>query len=54
MDPTATYDELADLTNQVLSGCEVEVEHMAGLFESLDLWLKNGGYRPAAWNWPDR
>ena len=49
MDPNATYDELADLTNQALSGCEVDAIRLAELFEALDGWLKRGGYRPNSW-----
>jgi len=49
MDVQATYDELADLTNQALSGCEVDAVRMAELFESLDCWLKARGYLPKSW-----
>ena len=51
MDPNATYDELADLANQALSGCEIDAVRMGELFEALDVWLKGGGFRPDAWRY---
>jgi hypothetical protein len=59
MDPNAAYEELAEMANIDLSGCGGDIETVeqanerslryAELFESLDIWLKRGGFLPTAW-----
>jgi len=49
MDVEAAYAELMDLTNQALSGVDVDTARMAELIESIDGWIRYGGYLPAAW-----
>lgn len=49
MDPNVTYDQLCDLANQALAGGSHDAVRIAELFESLDLWIRNGGFLPASW-----
>lgn len=54
MDPNANLIELRGLVAQVLnenapSLDEYDVDRLAELFESLDLWVSSGGFLPKEW-----
>lgn len=54
MDVEETYRRLCDNVNAILNDAEADIVELAEAFESLDLWLKAGGFLPRAWADPLR
>jgi hypothetical protein len=50
MDPNEAYRRVCDNVNAILNGAEGDIVELAEAFESLDLWLKSGGFLPAEWD----
>ena len=49
MDPNATYAAMLELVRSAMSGEEIDATHLAEIVDSLDAWLRAGGFLPEAW-----
>ncbi len=59
MDPNATLEHIREIVDTINSG---ELDHvemseaatdLASMFEDLDTWLSDGGFKPAEWSGND-